>query len=56
MIRVFRGGGLRGLEGGGGCTPLFAMVVFVGDCFVGPFVVWRVFPGSFGVGLVLFCY
>ncbi len=24
--------------------------------FLGCFVVWRVFPGSFGVGLVLFCY
>ena len=41
--------------GGGGWTPLFFVVVVWG-CFVGFFVVWRVFLSPFGVVLVLFSY
>ena len=48
MIRVF---GLVGVV-----DPPILLGVSVWGCFVGPFVVWRVFLGSFGVVLVLNSY
>ena len=41
--------------GGVGCTPLSGDVSVWG-CFLGFFVVWRVFLGSLGVILLLFSY
>ena len=46
-----------GFEWGGcGCSPLCVFWFFVWGCFLGFFVVWRVFLCSFGVVLVLFGY
>ncbi len=43
--------------GVGAVAAFFIFVgVFVGGCFVGRFVVWRVFLVCFGVVLVLFSY
>jgi hypothetical protein len=50
---------VSGQEGlGRRCTPppLPVVGVSVWGCFIGSFVVWRVFLVRFGVGLLLFSY